>query len=342
MPLFFMNFEREFNWNQIFLEWIRLLPFLFIFLINNSLLVPTFLFENKRMYYILGLLVSISFVIYLSDFTRILHELLFVPNKIPDFIPPPNKIVPHRLPSEHFNDIPRKPFSKMIIDNIFVSFLIIAFNNAIKYSFLWQKQKHIIEAKEKEQLKNELSFLRQQISPHFFMNTLNNIHALIDFDTEKAKIAVIDLSKLMRHLLKESENEYISINDEMIFINSYIDLMKLRFSEKVKINLVLPDNIPEKKIPTLLFISLLENAFKYGISYKKESFINISINFADNKLYFSIENSKIEEISEKKGLGIGIKNTEKRLKLLFENNFTFKIFEDQNIFSVNLIIPIND
>lgn len=124
------------------------------------------------------------------------------------------------------------------------------------------------------------------------MNTLNNIHALVDIDTEEAKHAIIKLSNLMRHLLYDSEGTKTPIKKEIQFIESYIELMRLRFSEKVKITVTIPTIVPDKTIPPLLFTSLLENAFKHGISYKSESFINLNLSFTDTSLIFNIENSK--------------------------------------------------
>ncbi len=139
----------------------------------------------------------------------------------------------------------------------------------------WSKLEQEKTLLEKENVQNQLAFLRNQVSPHFFMNTLNNIHALIDVDTEEAKEAIIKLSKLMRHLLYDSQAELVPLAKEMEFIQSYINLMKLRFSEKVKINLSIPDQLPDKSIPPFLFTSFVENAFKHGISYQNSSFIDI-------------------------------------------------------------------
>jgi len=337
-----MDDDREFNWNKVYLEWLRLLPFLFVFIFNNSILIPALLFQKKKFLYFLGLLIAIGVVIYLNMFTQNLHEHLFVGQNIPDFKPPVEGFIPDRPPPEHIRQGIPKPFSRVLFDNILISLLVVGFNTSIKFSFLWQKQNQLNEKREKEYLQNELSFLRQQISPHFFMNTLNNIHVLVDINKSEAKNAIISLSKLMRHMLKESENKNIALKEEIIFIKSYVNLMKIRFSEKVKISFNVPESVPNEKIPSLLFISILENAFKHGVSYQKNSFINILLEINHKTLRFSVENSIHPEKEDKNGLGIGLKNTRKRLELLFGTKYSFDISESDAVFKVNLTIPLNN
>lgn len=337
-----MDGHRAFSWNNVYLKWLRLLPFLFVFIFNNSILVPALLFQKKKLLYSLGLLIAIVVVIYLNTFTQNLHEHLFVGQDIPDFKLLDEDFLPDMPPPEQIRQGIPKPFSRVLSDNIIISLLVVGFNTAIKFSFLWQKQNQLNEKREKEYLQNELSFLRQQISPHFFMNTLNNIHVLVDVDKFEAKNAIINLSKLMRHMLKESENKNISIKDEIDFIKSYINLMKIRFSKKVKLSINLPESVPDKNIPSLLFISLLENAFKHGISYQKNSFISILMEIKSENLRFSVENSKHPEKENNKGLGIGLKNTRKRLELLFGSEYSFDISESDTVFKVDLTIPLID
>ena len=123
------------------------------------------------------------------------------------------------------------------------------------------------------------------------MNTLNNIHALIDISTEDAKESVIKLSKLMRYLLYDSEQGNTKLSREIEFIKSYVDLMKLRYSSKVSIKLSFPEFIPSIDIPPMLFTSIVENAFKHGISYQHESYIEIVLNVDEKYVYFRIKNS---------------------------------------------------
>jgi histidine kinase/GHKL domain-containing protein len=238
----------------------------------------------------------------------------------------------HRLP----NPRPIPAFANFLLLGI----LLIGFDTGLRISF---KMIEIEKAKakvEKENLGAQLAFLRNQVSPHFFMNTLNNIHSLIDFDTEKAKDSIIQLSKLMRHLLYDTDTEFIPIKKEVDFIKNYIDLMRLRFSEKVKIIVVFPDEIPDKSIPPLLFTSFLENAFKHGISYQKPSDIKIKLSLSDNKVELIVENPYSTNIENDDHSGIGIENSRKRLDLIYGDNYSLEIDDKNEIFFVKLSIPI--
>lgn len=128
---------------------------------------------------------------------------------------------------------------------------------------------------EHQHLESELKYLKYQLNPHFFMNTLNNIHALVDIDSEKAKKTIIELSKLMRYVLYEANKSQISLKYEIQFLENYIALMKLRYTEHLDIQTEFPLIVPHVQIPPLLFISLLENAFKHGVSYRESSYIHV-------------------------------------------------------------------
>jgi LytS/YehU family sensor histidine kinase len=144
----------------------------------------------------------------------------------------------------------------------------------------------------------------------------------------------------MRYLLYETETEKTTLNREVEFLESYINLMKLRFNDKVKITLNLPTSIPEKAIPPFIFTSLIENAFKHGISYKDESFINIDMTIGEEQLLLVVKNSKSENIQINDFSGIGIDNTRKRLELLYGKNYHLDIIDNVDLFTVNLSIPL--
>lgn len=222
-----------------------------------------------------------------------------------------------------------------------ISVLIVGFDTGLRLSVKWVHSEQMRTFVEKENMQTQLAFLRNQVSPHFFMNTLNNIHSLIDIDTGEAKESIIRLSKLMRHLLYDSEAEEIPIRKEITFIKNYVDLMRLRFSEKIEIDLQIPTQVPDKSIPPLLFTSFVENAFKHGISYQKSVFIHISFLYIDDCLHFRIRNSYYRTGSEIGHSGIGIANSRKRLDLIYGDQYNLDIEDKENEFIVNLIIPIS-
>ena len=184
--------------------------------------------------------------------------------------------------------------------------------------------------------------MKHQISPHFFMNTLNNIHALIEMDSEKAQDAVERLSTLMRYLLYDSAQNTIELKKEIEFIHSFISLMKLRHSDEVEVKLLIPVQIPDIKIPPMLFISLLENAFKHGVVYPMKSYIYFEMQICENSLVCNIRNSKHKTVAQQydEYPGIGLENIKKSLNLLYEQNYKLDIYDKENEFVVNLTIPV--
>ncbi len=347
MPMFISNSDLGFDWSRVVHEWFRFLPFLIVFLVHNYLLFPHLFVQKKRILYFSLTLILILLAAFFADFVGNFFNLM--PTEAMQ-MPPQGQMPPfgNKLPP-FGNEIPMgphqlemRPFHRLIIDNALVSILVVGFNAAIKVTVIWQAEEQKNKDLEKEKLQTELAFLKNQVSPHFFMNTLNNIHALIDINSEDAKESLIKLSKLMRYLLYDSETGKTTLSKEIEFIKSYVDLMKLRFTEKVSVKLRFPESIPNIKIPPMLFTSLLENAFKHGVSYQKESFIEIIMNTNNEFLFFRIINSKQKSgngIVEKGGIGLG--NLQKRLDLIYGKDYSFVQNESENDFEINIKLPIN-
>ena len=224
--------------------------------------------------------------------------------------------------------------------NLTIAILLIGFNLTIKLFIKSLRDEEVLKDLEHQKLESELQYLKYQLNPHFFMNTLNNIHALIDIDSQKAKTSIIELSKLMRYVLYESNKDYIELTKEITFLQNYIELMRLRFTESLNIQTDFPLIVPEVKIPPLLLISLLENAFKHGVSYREASFIHICLKIDDGNLIFKCSNSK-HRTKKDEHHGVGLENVKKRLQLLFGNNYTYTINKNENEYNVSLNIPLN-
>lgn len=172
------------------------------------------------------------------------------------------------------------------------------------------------------------------------MNTLNNIHALIDYSKKDAKDAVLRLSKMMRYLLYDSEQGRTTLQKEIEFLNSYIDLMRLRLTESVDLTVQFPKRVPHREMPPFLFLSFVENAFKYGIASRGRSYINILLMIEKNKAHFNIKNSiRSKHKNGADSTGIGIENTRKRMELLFANNYSLNVFDREDEYEVDLIFP---
>ncbi|MEM7369007.1 MAG: histidine kinase [Bacteroidota bacterium] len=341
-PFFFRNAREGMDWETAFSMSRPNIPLFLAFLINRFVLLPRLFFNDKRIPYVLAVLALVIFLPIGSAlvFPAGLHRP-DPPHMGGRESRPMQQLPPHMrhemgLPP---TDIRHRPFPNTLVSS-FLCLLIIGVDTGLKsFTKLSSKEKeHAIL--EKENMENQLAFLRHQISPHFFMNTLNNIHSLIDIDTEEAKESIIRLSKLMRHLLYDSEAEQLSLKKEIAFIDSYVELMRLRYPKKVDIVLEVPDIIPEKHIPPLLFTSILENAFKYGISYSKSSFVHISLQSTDDALDFRVSNSNHQQSTHGTYSGIGLKNTLQRLDLIYQDRYSLKVQNGHHIFTVTLHIPL--
>jgi hypothetical protein len=349
-PVLFRDDYTNPVWRSINNQLEILIPLSVLFLVNRFLLVPALLFRGKWQLYILAVffaIIALASGSYIYDTAIKKNPPLrkaMVEKEIRRMPPPARNSPDEGRDRDPFDPPDRQqrqprpmpPFANFLI----LSVLIVGFDTGLRSGLRWIESENEKERLEKENVANQLVLLRSQISPHFFMNTLNNIHSLVDINTEEAKEAIIKLSKMMRYLLYETEAEKTTVKKEVEFIESYVNLMRLRFNEKVKINLNIPDIIPDKSLPPLIFTSLIENAFKHGISYKTESFINIDLVFGDDRMLLVIKNSKQKAERVDDFSGIGIENTRKRLKLLYGNDYHLDIIDGNNVFTVNLSIPI--
>jgi len=222
---------------------------------------------------------------------------------------------------------------------VVILILMFGMNLGIKGYYRHRYDERRMASLEKKSLEHQLEYLKYQINPHFFMNTLNNIHALVDIDPEKAKSTIVELSKMMRFILYEGDKNGVPLSRECEFIRTYITLMRLRYTDKVKINVELPRELPDKTVPPLMLISFIENAFKHGISYLHDSFIDITVNVNNDHLTFRCHNSKADKPNTEKG-GIGLANVRQRLQLLYDSNFTLNIQDNPNTYNVELTIPL--
>lgn len=303
--------------------WIPLFFYAILFYTNYFVLIDRFLFKNQTIKYIL--INGVIIMVFLTIKSKI-DTLFFI-----DII---------RKPSIDTSVWP--PF-KMIVYVQMLSYLApVLFSVAIKTI----KRLIKTEAQRKEatnfKLKSELQHLHYQLQPHFFFNSLNNIYALVDISPEQAKTSIHSLSKLMRYMLYETNEELVPLSKEIDFMKKYIDLMKLRVSDKTVVSYSFPLEETGIKIAPLLFISLIENAFKHGVSASKESTIKINMVTNEKTVLFTIENDDFPKKAEdKSGSGIGIPNIEKRIELLYPNKNSFKTFVKGNCFIAQLEIDTN-
>ena len=309
--------DRQIEFNDVLTIWGKILPYYIIFLLNNFLLAPFLLLRQRYMWYIVavvGLVVAVFG-----------NEEIFVLNK-------------------HIGQLSLTELQ--LYWKMLLGVVIAGINTMIKlyYRTLYTSQRMAIL--EKEAIESQMEYLKHQINPHFLMNTLNNIHAMIDFDTVMAKESVVELSHLLRHILYDSSEKHTTLDKEVEFIDSYIKLMRIRYIDEVTIEFNKPDIVLCRKIklPPLLLIVLVENAFKHGISYNEKSYIKIDIIAFDDELTCIVTNSRHNTAnSNTEHSGIGLSNITRRLEMLFGNRFTLTIDDsDEKRYTVELVIPITD
>lgn len=218
---------------------------------------------------------------------------------------------------------------------------VLALVTAIKLTVDWVCERKKAEGFQKIQLETELKFLKAQIQPHFFFNTLNNLYALTIERSEKAPEVVLKLSEIMEYILYEAKGKKISLYNEIKYVQNYIDLEKLRYGDRVNVDLSIQGNIENIQVPPLLFLPFIENCFKHGT--KDNNYLNVSIYFektAANFLIFSVVNNYNQFTNKVKNHGIGNKNIKRRLELLFKDTFTLEIKGGKQNYSVSLMIPL--
>ena len=333
-----------FHWQAVYNIWRPIFVLFVVFLIHNFLIAPL-LFRKRSIsaYLAASFLLIISFHTYQCTY----H---------PEDVPPPEfveqmkasgstnqgmegsqgTVNPRPMPDDR---PPRPPIDIHDIMAFTIMLLILGVNVGVKYFFYSIEKTRKLEELEKESLEQRLEYLKYQINPHFFMNTLNNIHALVDIDPENAKNSILELSKLMRYLLYESNKHIVPLAREVEFLQNYVELMRMRYPEKVAINLNIPSSIPDQQVPPLIFISFAENAFKHGVSYKQESKIDIAITVSDKEVAFSCANNKVAASDAPEKGGIGIENTLKRLDIIYGKNYSLNITDTEEDYRVNLSVP---
>ena len=230
------------------------------------------------------------------------------------------------------------PFHAFVYFDFLSNLLPVVFAMAIRYA----QRNFSLEIAQKEaqahKLQADLTQLRYQLQPHFFFNALNNIYSLIEFDPQKAQQSVHSLSKLMRHFMQNSDQKQISLAEEVDFLQQYISLMQLRLTDKTTVQVDFPKQVPQLTIAPLLFISLVENAFKHGVSATTTTTLSFSLRVEGDTIIFRSENTKIPTQESLYSSGIGIDNLKKRLTLLYPERHQYTIEEKEGKYIAQLTI----
>ena len=361
-PLFGAFIKNAFYKDDTFLPtvdelvafWAFLLPAIILFFINNNILMPFLLYKKKGRHFVLYLLcVIVAGAIVFMAFPVDNPGFLGAQGAPIGNMPPPPFEAPPAAPD--VEQMPPPPFfgerdvwmffSHPKNIRILLMLFVLIFNICVRLFFFTIRRDESIKELEKEKLRSELEYLKYQINPHFFMNSLNNIHALIDIDKDKAQAAIQELSGLMRYVLYDKSSMYVSLEKEICFLRNYIELMRLRYTDKLELNTDFPIEPHGVFVPSLLFTQFVENAFKHGVTYTKKSVISMSLSIdeATGYVLFACRNT-VADAAKLSSLpsegGIGIENTRKRLELLYDGKAELSISNADGWYNVELKIPI--
>jgi two-component sensor histidine kinase len=326
--------EEEVDINRLFTHtWIPLIQYGMLFYFNYFFLLPRLLFRKKHLAYILLNSALILFFLWLY---REFHDA-HMRQQMALFPPPQHRPSP---PPGFPMPPPRQLF---ILKDLFSLMVAVIFSLAVKAMENLTKTEAEKKEIEHRSLESELLHLKYQLQPHFFFNSLNNIYSLIEVSPDKAQEAVHNLSKLMRYLLYDTRREKVELAEELLFLKKYIQLMELRHTDRTTTHVRFPENLDAAyTVAPLLFIPMIENAYKHGVSATQESQLSFEMTIQGNELLFSSENTNFpKNNSDKSGSGIGLDNLSKRLELLYPHRHELKSGIRDNKYWITLKISLN-
>lgn len=304
---FVTNNDAAVAWESLSISAYWLAPALMMYLLNFYLCVPLLWF--RRRFWLFGLVNALLIIV-------CNYHLLFKNiNNLPDFY--------------------RAGYASFMIIALLVNLMAIIIAISIRYMMRQSEKKQ-------KEVEAELAWLKNQINPHFLFNTLNNISSLTQVDADEAQDAVMQLSDLLRYAMYETNKPKVPISGEINFMRNYIELMKLRCNEKTRVSFRTLVPQPDMEIAPLLFISLVENAFKHGVDGSKEAEIDISLMQEDHQITFTCDNTNNPKPAiDRSGSGIGLDNTRRRLELLYPGHYQWEQHvTPENIYHVNITINV--
>jgi two-component system LytT family sensor kinase len=335
----FNNWHYKLILNNIFLAG--------FFYFNAHFLYPVLYKPKKILFYVLSLIATVAVVMFMS---RYIDRFLF-PQPLR-----PEGMVPH--PGDHgpglghggrpgFGPRGERGMDRNWFGWYFTNIITYVFIIGISFSYRIildnGRLEKVRKEKENENLKTELSFLRSQVSPHFIFNILNNMVSLARKKSDMLEPSLIELSKLMRYMLYENDDERVSLGREVEYLKSYIALQLLRFGDDVTIMFNPPDNINAYYIEPMLLAPFVENAFKHGVGMVEDPHINITLNVDEvtGWLDFKVMNSVApQQHTKDKDSGIGLANVRRRLELLYKQDHQLEILQNDKVFIADLKIKL--
>jgi hypothetical protein len=371
-PLLFINNEQSGQSSLLLLAspfyWLFCLTYMLMFYLNALVLVPRLMFKKRYFLYGMVLLGLFSFVYYSQPYDNLLghnknviadlrgftdnqpkglnqslqpgRDTAVGPNNGMPFGPLPNEDLRMQDPNlKKPNGILDLHQSENIdVISLFIFMMIIGLSIATSTVERWQSAESKVVKAEAEKATAELSFLKAQINPHFLFNTLNNIYTQSVINSEHTSESIMKLSNIMRYVTDDVTQDFVLLKDEIDCVRDYIELQRLRLGADAEINFNVQGKGDDKKIAPLIFMTFIENAFKYGVTKKEKTVININLSIEQQKIEFHCENKIYPHKSNLERTGIGIANTRQRLEHLYPARHELLINDAGQLYSVYLCV----
>ena len=295
----------------------RFIFYILFFYINYLILVPKLLLKKRNFYYFISAVILLVGSIF---------------------------IFPELFPSVRINKPPfvtKALFPRIYMRNGITLFILLISGTLVRILIEWGKSEKKKREVEAQKVTTELQFLKNQLNPHFLFNSLNSIYSLTTKKSNDAPEAVITLSELLRYMLYQTNDDFVSLKNELTYIQNYLKLQRLRIPNNEEVTLNIHGNITNQKIRPLLLISFIENAFKYGTDFKGNTMVDIDIYVNENKFKFNCINLIGSSKKDDNNSGIGLKNTKDRLELLYPNKYKLSVYKEDNKFNLHLTLNLD-
>ena len=294
-----------------------------IYFVNSLVLIPFGYYRNRQWMFWTGNALILAYQVYIFFFRF-----------------DPQAFVGH-MPDEHYRQYALSSYHASSFVAIFMSALLAGIALLAHHVYRSQAVKRQLKEEKQKRTEAELEWLKNQLNPHFLFNTLNNISSLIQLDADKAQDAIAQLSDLLRYAMYETRHEMVPLQGEVEFMQNYIELMKLRCNDRTEVRSQFSTPNAQLQIAPLLFVSLIENAFKHGVSSNRDSRIDITLTNDEHQLTFVCENTNFpKNDTDRSGSGIGLENTRRRLDLIYKDRYMWEQTLEDNIYKVKITIQL--
>ncbi|QWX84948.1 sensor histidine kinase [Cellulophaga sp. HaHaR_3_176] len=305
---------------------IRLLLATIIYYLNFYYLVPKILLKKRTINYIVvSIAIIVVFTLGVDLFAKLFIEIDTSPN-LPNW----------RLRGERH----RLPNFRMFFMYIIMFGIPFIISSLLRIYVEWKKNEDLRKIVEKEKINSELQFLKAQLNPHFLFNSLNAIYSLSVKKSNDTSEAIINLAELMRYMLYEADKDIVPLHKELEYIKNYVQLQRLRLSDSENVTLKISGEDRGKGIPPLLFISFIENAFKYGTDFQGKTNVKIIFSIFKDSINFKITNKIGTFRKESTNFGVGLENIKNRLKLLYPDSHDLIVDNNGETYIVKLTLKL--